>query len=296
MPDHPPPLLEAVIPGRRLHDRGKIRDVFAAGEDILVVTTDRVYLFDRVYPAGLPGKGRVLTALTLKTFAAVRDLVPNYVLTSRVEDYPPPFNYLPELLAGRSYLTRKVEPVRLECVARGYLYGQAWEAYRKGGASWLPPLPAGLKQASKLTRPVFTPARKSRFGEDRNLTRGELVELVGESRADEIERITLEIYRRMREVFARGGFILADTKFEFGERDGRLLLINEACTPDCSRIWKEELHRPGRLQDPWDKEILENYLREKGWSPPADPLPLPPPLLAETRRRFADLLPISGAG
>ncbi len=285
--------MEVAIPGRRLYDRGKIRDVFAAGEGILVVTTDRVYLFDRVYPAGLAGKGRVLTALTLKTFETVRDLVPNYVLSSRVEDYPPPFNSHRELLEGRSFLTRKVEPVRLECVARGYLYGQAWEAYRTGGSPWLPPLPAGLKQAEELPAPLFTPAKKSRTGEDRNLGRKELVELVGEERADRIERITLEIYRRMREVFGRAGFILADTKFEFGEADGRLLLINEACTPDCSRIWKASRYRPGRIQDPWDKEILENYLREKSWSPPADPLPLPEPLLTETRRRFAELLPIS---
>ncbi len=290
MKPDPPPLLTADVFGVPLYDRGKIRDVFKAGEDILVVTTDRVYLFDRVYPAGLAGKGRVLTALTLETFARSRDLLPDYVISADVEDYPPPFNSRPDLLAGRSYLTRKVEPIRLECVARGYLYGQAWEAYRSGGRSWLPALPAGLDQAAELPSPVFTPAQKSRTGEDRNLSREELVGLIGEERADEIERITLEIYRRMREIFARAGFILADSKFEFGERDGRLHLINEACTPDCARIWKMEKYRPGRLQDPWDKEILENYLREKGWAAPAPPLSLPAPLLAETRRRFTELL------
>jgi len=293
MKPDPPPLLTADVFGLPLYDRGKIRDVFAAGEDILVVTTDRVYLFDRVYPVGLAGKGRVLTALTLETFARSGDLLPNYVISADVEEYPPPFNSRPDLLAGRSYLTRKVVPIRLECVARGFLYGQAWEAYRSGGRPWLPPLPAGLKQAEELPAPVFTPAKKSRTGEDRNLSREELVEMVGEERADRIGRITLEIYRRMREVFARAGFILADTKFEFGERDGRLHLINEACTPDCSRIWKKSRYRPGVIQDPWDKEILENYLREKGWSAPAPPLDLPKPLLAETANRFADLLSLS---
>ncbi len=290
MIQYPIPLLNAVFPEVPLYDRGKIRDVFSADKDILIVTTDRVYLFDRVYPVGLAGKGGLLTALSLKTFARSEDLLPNYVISDRAENYPPPFNSYCELLNGRSYLTRKVEPIRLECVARGYLYGQSWETYRSGGSAWLPELPAGLRQAEQLPTPIFTPAQKNRVGDDRNLSRGELVELVGEERADQIERITLEIYRRMREVFARAGFILADSKFEFGERDGRLHLINEACTPDCSRIWKMEKYRPGRLQDPWDKEILENYLREKGWSSPSEPLPIPEPLIAETARRFAELL------
>lgn len=289
MTQYPLPLLNAVFPEVPLYDRGKIRDVFPAGEGILVVTTDRVYLFDRVYPVGLAGKGGLLTALSLKTFARSEDLLPNYVVSNRAEDYPSPFNSHRELLNGRSYLTRKVEPIRLECVARGYLYGQSWETYRSGGSPWLPPLPAGLKQAEELPTPIFTPAQKNRAGEDRNLSRGELVELVGEERADQIGRITLEIYRRMREVFARAGFILADSKFEFGERDGRLYLINEACTPDCARIWKMAEYCPGQFQDSWDKEILENYLREKGWSISDLPLPLPAPLLAKTRRRFADL-------
>jgi len=296
------PLLETVIPGLDLYDRGKVRDVYSAGEDILVVTTDRVFLFERVWPQGLAGKGEVLTALTLLTFEEVSDLVPNYVVTARVEEYPPPFNRFPELLAGRSYLTEKVEPIRVECVVRGYLYGQSWQAYRAGDHSWLPPLRAGMELAAELPEPVFTPARKNREGDDENLNPAGLVELAGEGRADELRRLSLAIYSRMREVFARAGFILADTKFEFGEKDGRLLLINEACTPDSSRIWKADRYRPGRTQDPWDKEILQDYLASRGWSPGDPFVPLPPGLLAEAGRRFRELpaaagsaIPVSGS-
>ena len=284
------PLLEVNIPGIPLFDRGKIRDIFEVGQDLLVVTTDRVYLFDRVYPVGLAGKGKVLTDLTLYTFGLVRDLIPNYVITSRVEEFSPPFNAHPEILAGRSFLTEKVSPIRLECVVRGFLYGQAWKAYRDGDRSWLPPLPSGLELAEELPRPVFTPARKSRKADDKNLGWKGLTALVGEARAEELRELNLKIYERMRGDWAKRGFILADTKLEFGLKNGRLLLINEAGTPDCSRIWKESEDRPGRIQDSWDKDILENFLRDAGRSPGDPPIPIPETLLQTVRERFKELL------
>ena len=287
------PVLDIAITGVPLLDRGKVRDVISAGYYILVVTTDRVFLFEQVWPRGLAGKGEVLTALSLETFARVRDLVPNYVVTSLADEYPPPFNRFSELLARRSYLTKRVDPVRVECVVRGYLYGQAWKAYLQGDTTWLPPLPSGLELAEGLSEPLFTPARKNREGDDENLDRDGLVELVGEGRADELRRISLAIYARMREAFARAGFILADTKFEFGEKEGRLLLINEACTPDSSRIWKSDLYRSGLVQDPWDKEILQDYLKEKGWAPGDPFIPLPKELLEKTSRRFRELLSVT---
>jgi len=283
------PLLEVNIPGLSRFDRGKIRDVFKVGDNILVAATDRVYLYDHVYPAGLAGKGRTLTALTLRTFELTGDMVPNFLKTARVEEFPPPLNDYPEILAGRSLLTEEVTPIRLECVARGYLYGQAWHAYQEGDRSWMPPLPAGLELAGELPHPIFTPARKDRGNNDENLSWNDLVELVGEERAEVVRNFTLKIYEIMRPVFARAGFILADTKFEFGEKDGRVLLVNEACTPDCSRIWKESEYRPGRIQDTWDKEIMEDYLKDAGWSPGDPPIPLPPEILSKTRERFAEL-------
>ena len=286
------PLLEVNIPGIPLFDRGKIRDVFKVGHDLLVVTTDRVYLFDRVYPVGLAGKGKVLTDLTLHTFGLVRDLIPNYVITCQVEELPPPFNAHPEILAGKSFLTEKVSPIRLECVVRGFLYGQAWKAYRDGDRSWLPPLPSGLEQAEELPRPIFTPARKNRTGDDENLDWDGLTVLVGEERAEELRELSLNIYKRMSEDWAKRGFLLADTKLEFGLKDSELLLINEAGTPDCSRIWKMKEYHPGRIQDCWDKDILENFLRDAGWSPDDPPIPIPETLLQTARERFKELLPV----
>ena len=284
------PLLEVTIPGIRRYGRGKIRDVFKVEDDILVVTTDRVYLFDRVYPEGLVGKGRALTALTLRAFELTGDIVPNFLITSRVGEFPPPLNDYPEMLAGRSLLTEEITPIRLECVARGYLYGQAWQAYRDGDQSWLPTLPAGLELAGELPHPIFTPAWKDLGNNDENLSWKDLIELVGEERAEEVRDLTLKIYERMRPVFAQAGFILADTKFEFGEKDGRIMLINESCTPDCSRIWKKSEYRPGRIQDSWDKEIMEDYLKSSGWSLGHPPIPLPPEILEKTRERFAELV------
>jgi len=283
------PLLEINIPGIPLFARGKIRDVFKVGDDILVVTTDRVFLFDQVYPEGLAGKGRTLTALTLRTFELTDDILPNFLITSRVERFPQPLNDYPEILDGRSLLTEKIAPIRLECVARGYLYGQAWGSYRDGDKSWLPPLPAGLKLAEELPHTIFTPARKDLGNNDENLSWKDLVILVGEERAEEVRDLTLRIYERMRGVFAQAGFILADTKVEFGEKDGRIMLINEACTPDCSRIWKKSEYLPGRLQDSWDKEIMEDYLKNADWSPGDPPIPLPFEVLKKTRERFAEV-------
>jgi len=283
-------LLEVTIPGIPLYARGKIRDVFKVKDGMLVVTTDRVFFFDQVYPEGLAGKGRTLTALTLRTFELTGDILPNFLITSRVEEFPPPLNDYPEMLAERSLLTEEITPIRLECVARGYLYGQSWQAYRDGDQSWLPPLPDGLELAGELPRPIFTPARKDLGNNDENLSWKDLIELVGEDRAEEVRDLTLKIYERMRPVFAQAGFILADTKFEFGEKDGRIMLINESCTPDCSRIWKKSEYRPGRIQDSWDKEIMEDYLKSSGWSLGHPPIPLPPEILEKTRERFAELV------
>jgi len=283
-------LLEVTIPGIPRYARGKIRDVFRVKDGMLVVTTDRVFFFDQVYPEGLAGKGRTLTALTLRTFELTGDILPNFLITSRVEEFPPPLNDYPEMLAERSLLTEEITPIRLECVARGYLYGQSWQAYRDGDQSWLPPLPDGLELAGELPRPIFTPARKDLGNNDENLSWKDLIELVGEDRAEEVRDLTLKIYERMRPVFAQAGFILADTKFEFGEKDGRIMLINESCTPDCSRIWKKSEYRPGRIQDSWDKEIMEDYLKSSGWSLGHPPIPLPPEILEKTRERFAELV------
>jgi len=283
------PLLDVEIPELPLYDRGKVRDVFTVGDDLLSVATDRVFAFDRVYPGGIPGKGCVLTACTLWTFGLARDLAENYVVSSRVEDFPPALASRAGVLAGRSLLVRKVDPIRIECVVRGFLYGQAWKLYRGGEYFWGLTPPEGLLEASELPEPIFTPARKVRSGEDENITFSELEALLGEEKAAKMRDVSLALYRRLRAEWAKRGFIIADTKFEFGEREGKVILINEAGTPDSSRFWRISDYRPGADQDPWDRDLLEDYLRRRKWSPAAPPIPISPAIRRRLAERFQSL-------
>ncbi len=282
-------ILDMNLPGFELFDRGKIRDVFEVGEALLVVTTDRVYAFDRIFPGGLCGKGRVLTALTVWSMELVRDLIDNYVITARVDEFPDELKKYSQFLRGRALLTKKIVPIRVECVVRGYLYGQAWRAYQKEEFFWGSKLPSGMTLAQELPRLLFTPARKERSGDDENINEEELAVLLGEERARQLRDLSIAIYRRLREEWQKRGFILADTKFEFGMLGDQLLLINEVGTPDCSRIWKASEYRPGHIQDSWDKEILEHYLRRKGWSPASPPMPFSNYIRRKLQARFEEL-------
>ncbi len=281
------------LPEFPLYDRGKVRDVFTVGEDLLSVATDRIFAFDRVFPGGLPGKGKVLTACTLWAFNLARDLIENFVISSRVEDFPPALASRAPILSGRSLLVKKVDPIRIECVVRGFLYGQSWKLYRGGDFFWGQKLPDGLRLAGELPEPIFTPARKVRTGEDQNISFADLEALLGEEKAAKIKETSLALYRRLRSEWARRGFIIADTKFEFGEKEGKLCLINEAATPDSSRFWRISDYRPGQLQDSWDRDLLEAYLLRGKWSPGAPPLPVSPSIrrkLAERLQSLASLL------
>ena len=179
---------------------------------------------------------------------------------------------------------KKVEPIRLECVVRGFLYGQAWKLYRQGEFFWGLKPPRGLALAQEFPEPLFTPARKVRTGDDENITFSDLAILLGEEKASKIKEVSLALYHRLREEWKKRGFIIADTKFEFGEREGKLILINEASTPDSSRFWKISDYRPGQIQDSWDRDLLETYLNRKKWSPGAPPIPIS----AYMRRKLAE--------
>jgi len=283
-------LLDIKLTGFNLFDRGKVRDIFEVGDDLLVVGTDRIFAFDRVYPGGVPGKGEIVTALTVWAFKNARGICDNYIVSARVDDFPPSLKSHADLLRGRSLLVKKVTPIRLECVVRGFLYGQAWKAYRRGETFWEEKLPAGMKQAQELPRPIFTPARKKRSGEDENIGWADLKLLLGEEEAEELKRLSLRFYRRLRRDWEKRGFFLADTKFEFGLLDERVVLINEASTPDSSRFWKINNYRPGHIQDSWDKDILENYLRRKSWSPGSPPIPISDYIRRKMEERFRELV------
>jgi phosphoribosylaminoimidazole-succinocarboxamide synthase len=271
----------------RLRARGKVRDVYDAGEDLLLVATDRISAFDVVLPDPIPDKGRVLTGLSSFWFDRTADLVANHVLSSDVAAFPPPFDAVPAL-AGRAMLVRKATVVPMECVARGYLAGSGWTQYGATGAVCGVPLPDGLIESDRLPEPIFTPTSKAEAGHDLPLTPEEAVDLVGKGLFERLKELTLEIYERLADTAASRGIILADTKFEFGFADGELIVIDEIGTPDSSRFWPADGYAPGGAQPSFDKQFVRDHLDRSGWDrePPAPPLP--PEVVEGTRARYVE--------
>jgi phosphoribosylaminoimidazole-succinocarboxamide synthase len=272
----------------RLRARGKVRDVYDAGEDRLVlVATDRISAFDVVLPDPIPDKGRVLTGLSSFWFERTADLVLNHVLSADPASFPPPFAEEPAL-AGRAVLARRARVVPMECVARGYLAGSGWGQYRRTGEVCGVPLPEGLVEADRLPEPIFTPTTKADAGHDLPLGPEEAVALVGRGLFEGLRERTLRIYERLAATAAARGIILADTKLEFGFADGELILIDEIGTPDSSRFWPAADHVPGRDQPSFDKQFVRDWLDRAGWDrePPAPSLP--PEVVAGTTARYVE--------
>src|SRR5437899_5432159 len=248
-----PTLLETRIPGQRLWRRGKVRDVYDLGEQLLIVATDRISAFDVVLPSGIPAKGIVLTQLSLFWFRLLADVVPHHVVTADVAEYPPALQAHRTQLEGRSMIVLKTEPLPVECVVRGYLSGSGWKDYRREGAICGIPLAPGLRESERLELPLFTPSTNAEAGHDENISFAQVAQALGPERAAAVRDLSLEIYRRASALAEERGIILADTKFEFGTRDGRLLWIDEALTPDSSRFWPRAEYAPGRGQPSFDK-------------------------------------------
>jgi phosphoribosylaminoimidazole-succinocarboxamide synthase len=258
-----------------LHARGKVRDIYVAGPDrLLMVASDRISAFDVVLPTPIPDKGRVLSGLTLFWIEETKDLVANHVVTADARAFPPPFDAEPEL-AGRAMLVKRAEVVPIECVARGYLSGSGWKEYRANGTVCGIALPGGLVESDRLPRPIFTPSTKASEGHDQNITIEEAAQMVGKGLARKLEELTLSIYERGAEIARDRGIILADTKFEFGFADGELILIDEVMTPDSSRFWPANQYAPGGGQPSFDKQFVRDWLERSGWDkePPAPELP-----------------------
>jgi phosphoribosylaminoimidazole-succinocarboxamide synthase len=269
------PLLTTELPGFTLWRRGKVRDVYDLGDRLLVVATDRISAFDVVLPTGIPGKGVVLTQLSLFWFSLLADVVANHVLTADVAAYPGELQRFRAQLEGRSMIVVKAQPFPVECVVRGYLVGSGWKDYQATGAVCGIPLPPGLRESDRLDPPLFTPSTKAEEGHDQNISFAEVERLVGAARAAELRDVSLEIYRRARAHAEGRGIILADTKFEFGLDGGRLLWIDEALTPDSSRFWPADSYAPGRAQPSFDKQYVRDYLDTLRWDkqPPGPSLP-----------------------
>jgi phosphoribosylaminoimidazole-succinocarboxamide synthase len=283
-----PPLLETRLPGFTLWKRGKVRDVYDLGDRLLVVATDRLSAFDVVLPTPIPGKGVVLTQMSLFWFELLEDVVPHHVLTADVSRYPAELQRFRDQLEGRSMLVVKTEVLPVECVVRGYLAGSGFKDYLKAGSVCGIALPAGLSDSDRLQPAIFTPATKAETGHDENITYEAMVASVGEERAAQARRVSLLLYERARAHAEARGIILADTKFEFGVRDGRLIWVDEALTPDSSRFWPRDAYAPGRSQPSFDKQFVRDYLETLDWDKQPPGPELPPEVVARTLEKYVE--------
>ncbi len=259
----------------KLLNRGKVRDIYEVDGGILLVATDRISAFDCILPNGIPNKGRVLTALSEFWFDRMKDIVPNHVITTDVDEYPPSTAFYREMLRGRSMLVEKARPYPIECVVRGYLAGSATKEYQRDGSVCGIKLPPGLKESERLPEPIFTPATKAESGHDINISQKEATDIIGEEKARLLMEKSLAIYSAASEYASSRGLILSDTKFEFGEHNGETILIDELLTPDSSRFWLAEAYEAGKPQINFDKQYVRDYLESSDWdkTPPAPELP-----------------------
>ncbi len=283
-----PPLLETSLPGVALHKRGKVRDVYDLGDRLLIVATDRLSAFDVVLPTGIPGKGILLTQMSLFWFRLLADVIPNHVVTADVGEYPAELKRFRDQLEGRSMIVLRTDVLPVECVVRGYITGSGWKDYKATGSVCGIELPPGLRESGRLEPPIFTPATKAETGHDENIPYERMVETVGAERADEARRVSLEIYARARAHAEARGIVLADTKFEFGVRDGRLVWIDEALTPDSSRFWPRDGYAPGRSQPSFDKQFVRDYLETLDWDKTPPGPELPPDVVARTVEKYVE--------
>ncbi len=270
------PLFESQLDGVKLLHRGKVRDVYDAGDDrLLIVATDRLSAFDVVLPTPIPGKGRVLTQLSLFWFDLLAGVVPNHLIASSVDAYPDELRKFRSQLEGRSMLVHKASMAPVECVARGYLSGSGWKDYRATGSLCGIALPAGLRESDRLPEPIFTPSTKAAVGHDENISYEAAAAAVGAETAALLKRLTLQLYSNAAGYALGRGIILADTKFEFGYVDGALVLADEVLTPDSSRFWPADRYQPGGAQPSFDKQYVRDWLESIHWNkqPPAPELP-----------------------
>lgn len=275
----------------RLFNRGKVRDIYDLDEHLLIVATDRVSVFDVVMPNPIPGKGKVLTVLSIWWFKQIESICSHHLVSTNIDEYPVPCRKYHQDLEGRSMLVKKAKPLPVECVVRGYLSGSGWKDYKRDGAVCGIRLPKGLVECVKLDKPIFTPSTKAHGGaHDINIDYEALCKMIGENLASNLRNISLDLYQRARNIAENKGIIISDTKFEFGLSDGKLLLIDELLTPDSSRFWPKDDYQPGKPQKSFDKQFLRDYLSSSGWDkrPPAPEIPQE--IINKTREKYLEAL------
>ena len=268
-------LLKTEFKDLPLFRRGKVRDVYDLGDKLLIVATDRISCFDLVLPSGIPGKGKVLTSISAFWFDFIKDIIGHHLITTDVDKYPLELRKYKSILAGRSMLVLKTQPLAVECVVRGYLSGSGWKEYQQKQSVCGISLPEGLRESEKLPEIIFTPSTKAEAGHDQNINQKYVEDLLGADLAARLKKISMDIYKRAS-AFALGqGIIIADTKFEFGIYQDQLMIIDEMLTPDSSRFWPLSGYQPGRAQASFDKQFVRDYLEALAWdkTPPAPKLP-----------------------
>ena len=282
------PILKLELPGIKKVRSGKVREVFDLGESFLLVATDRISAFDVIMPNGIPRKGEVLTQISHFWFEKFSALVPNHLLASANDPLPKNLQAYADTLARRSMLVKKAKPLAIECIVRGYLSGSGWKEYKKSQTVCGIKLPAGLTESAELPEPIFTPSTKAEAGHDENISFEEACRIVGEELAIQARDLSLTIYRAGRDYARQRGIIIADTKFEFGLFEGRLILIDEVLTPDSSRFWPADQYKPGQGQPSFDKQFVRDYLETLAWDKtPPGPM-LPDDVVAKTSAKYMD--------
>ena len=288
-----PTLLQTDMPGLTPYARGKVRDLYEVGTQLLLVASDRISAFDHVLGSGIPDKGEILTQMSVFWFDFLKGVVPNHLISTDVKEYPASLQPYADSLRGRSMLVKRAQMFPVECVVRGYLSGSGWKDYQATGQLCGIPLPPGLRESDRLPEPLFTPASKSQQGEhDENISYEQMVEQVGAGRAERLRQLSLEIYQQAAAHAGARGLLLADTKFEFGLVDDEIVLADEVLTPDSSRYWPVEQYAPGGPQASFDKQFVRDYLEEIRWNKQAPAPTLPDQVVGKTRAKYLEALRI----
>ena len=282
-------VLSVELPGLKRLGSGKVGEIFEIEDRLVIIRTDRVSAFDVVMRQGIPGRGVVLTKLSEFWFRRLEDICANHLVTGDVDAMPAAVRRKADTCRGRSMLVRKLEIVPVECVVRGYLAGSGWKEYKQRGTVCGVALPPGLKESDKLPEPIFTPTTKAKEGHDMPMTFAEVEEAVGGNTAARLRDLSLQLYQAGADYAESKGILLADTKFEFGRKDGRLVLADEALTPDSSRYWDAATYAPGRGQDSFDKQIVRDWLETSGWDKKPPPPDLPAAVIGKAARRYEEI-------
>jgi len=269
-------------------NKGKVRDIYEIDDNLLLVVTDRISAFDYVLPNPIPSKGVCLNQLSKFWFEYTKDIVPNHMISTELDDFPEVLQDYSEQLEYRSMLVKKTKVIPIECIVRGYISGSAWKSYKKDGTVCGIKLPSGLQESDQFDEPLFTPSTKAETGHDINISFEKMKELVGGGVAEQLEEFSLNLYKTASEYARKRGIIIADTKFEFGLLNAEIILIDEVLTPDSSRFWPADKYEPGKPQSSFDKQFVRDYLNSTGWDKNSVPPELPDKVIKETQRKYQD--------